>query len=104
MRNPTAPDLTQLPRPEFDALGTNLLYMTGDASRPRAVLRRLSDGHDFALDSGPGILWRAAFTQDGKYVLMRIIDRDTNGDGVLRAPVTHTDRSRVRLGPPPPCS
>lgn len=87
-------------RLQFDSTGTTLLYMTGDESHPKAVLRRLSDGHESVLDSGPGILWRATFTQDGKHVVMRVVDQDTNGDGVLRAPVSYTDRSSSPCGVP----
>ena len=43
-RNPFAP--TPMPGPRFDALGVNLLYLTGDVTNPRVVLRRLSDGQE----------------------------------------------------------
>jgi hypothetical protein len=85
-------------RPQFDSTGATLLYLTGDESHPKAVLRRLSDGHESDLDSGPGILWRATFSPDGKHVVMRVVDQDTNGDGRLRAPVNYTDRSSNPCG------
>jgi hypothetical protein len=85
-------------RPQFDSVGANLLYVTGEESHPRAVLRRLSDGHESDLDSGPGLLWMATFAPDGKYVVMQVVERDTDGDGVLRAPVSYTDRSSGPCG------
>ena len=94
----SARDPAPRPPPRFDSLGANLLYMTGDGSHPRAVLRRLSDGYESDLDSGPGILWTATFTRDSKYVVMQVVEHDTDGDRVLRAPVSYTDRSSGPCG------
>ncbi|HLK90254.1 MAG TPA: hypothetical protein VKZ18_10190 [Polyangia bacterium] len=79
----------------FDDQGQRLLFVAAGAHGRRvAVLRRLADGQETELDAGPGLLWWASFAKEGPYVLMRVVERDTNGNGTLEPPQTITDRDR----------
>jgi hypothetical protein len=78
---------------DFDDEGKYLLFVAaGTRGRRLAVLRRLADGRETEIDSGPGLLWWAGFAKEGPYVVMRVVERDTNGDGALDLPRTMTDR------------
>jgi len=78
---------------DFDDEGKHLLFVASDARGRRvAVLRRLADGRETEIEHGPALLLWTGFAKEGPYILMRTVERDTNGNGALDPPRTFTDR------------
>jgi hypothetical protein len=65
----------------FSSDGRRLLYLRRRGPREAVVVLDLSDGQEVVLDPGDGLLWRAEFDEAGEWVLMHVVDADTNGDG-----------------------
>ncbi|MDC0716926.1 hypothetical protein [Nannocystis bainbridge] len=68
----------------FDPWGGELLYLRTDPDR--AVIRRLSDGHEREVVAPPYKLWRAEPTGAPGWVRFLVVPRDTDGDGALTFP------------------
>lgn len=104
----------------FSADGLRVLYLRRHGSRESVVVRTLESGEEVTLDPGEGLLWRAEFDESGAWVVMRVVDGDTNGDGrwdwphgkpnldespctspvpEYRVPVVPNDKPSVRVAP-----
>ena len=62
----------------------------------------LETGEEVELDPGEGLLWRAEFDESGAWVLMRVVDSDTNGDGRWDWPHGKPDRDESPCTSPVP--
>jgi hypothetical protein len=49
--------------------------------RESVVVRTLESGEEVEIHAGEGLLWRAEFDESGAWVVLRVVDGDTNGDG-----------------------
>lgn len=104
----------------FSADGHRVLYLRRHLQRESVVVRTLESGEEVEIDPGEGLLWRAELDESGTWVVMRIVDGDTNGDGrwdwphgkpdrdespctspipEYRAPVVPNDKPSVRVAP-----
>jgi hypothetical protein len=70
----------------FDRAGRRLLYFKGG----KVVVRDLASGREMRIDPGPGLVWRAWLEPSGKHVWLRIVVRDSDGDGKLSVPEANT--------------
>ncbi len=76
----------------FDRLGQHLVYLRGAPSR--AVVRTLASGAELTLEHGPGLLWRASPSADGRWVTLEVVEADSDGDGALEWPVPERRQPR----------
>lgn len=65
----------------FSSDGRRLLYLRQHGARDWVVVLDLATEQEIEIDPGPGLLWRAEFDASGEWVVMRVVDMDTNGDG-----------------------
>jgi hypothetical protein len=70
----------------FSPDGKALLYIKSDGARSIVVQRDLRTGAERPIDPGPGDLIRAFFDRSGRFVVMDVVARDTNHDGLLTQP------------------
>lgn len=75
----------------FDRQGQRLLYLRKTGSGDIPVVRTLATGQEVALDPGAGLLWRARFDEDGYWVRLQMVVKDTSGDGKLTLPSLMTN-------------
>jgi dipeptidyl aminopeptidase/acylaminoacyl peptidase len=84
----------------FSPDGKALLYIKSDGARSIVVQRDLGTGAERAIDPGPGELSRAFFDRSGRFVVMEVVARDTNGDGLLTQPRVSTTLGSRRCRAP----
>ena len=65
----------------FSDDGRRMLYLRRKGPRDLVVVLELEAGTETVLDPGEGLLWRAEFDESGEWVVMRVVDADTNADG-----------------------
>lgn len=75
----------------FDRLGQRLLYLRKTAKGDVPVIRTLATGQEVELDPGDGLVWRAQLDAEGKWAMLQMIDKDTDGDGKLALPSLRTN-------------
>jgi hypothetical protein len=61
----------------FDGSGSLLAYLS---TKRGAVVRTLATGQESLIDPGPGDVWRLELDFGGRFLLLRSITSDTNGD------------------------
>jgi hypothetical protein len=86
----------------FDAAGRHLLYVRGRGAKARAVVRDLATGTEAVIDPGAGDVWRAELDPSGRWVVLRMIANDTNGDGKLEWPAPEARSNDWRCHGPVP--
>lgn len=77
---------------EFSDDDERVLYMRHGAAGDAVVVRELSTGSEIVIPAGPGSLWRAEFAPGGRWVTMRVVPNDDDGDEP-DWPVVLTNRS-----------
>ena len=65
----------------FSPDGRRLLYLRRHGAREDVVVLDLETGAESVFEPGEGLLWRAEFDDSGEWLVMRVIDADTNADG-----------------------
>ena len=65
----------------FDSSSEHLLYVRAGQQGRRLVIRTLADGSERELDPGPGAIWRARFDPGGAFLLLEMLEQDTNKNG-----------------------
>lgn len=65
----------------FSQDGRRLLFLRRRAGRDAVIVLDLSTLEETAFDPGAGLLWRAEFDESGEWLVMRVVEADTNGDG-----------------------
>lgn len=65
----------------FSADGRRVLYLRRRGAREDVVVLDLETGAESVFEPGEGLLWRAEFDDSGEWLVMRVIDADTNADG-----------------------
>ncbi len=65
----------------FSSDGRRLLYLRRRGQRDWVVVRELDGGLESVIDPGDGLLVRAEFDATGEWLLLRVVDADTNADG-----------------------
>lgn len=79
---------------DFDGRSRRLLYTRRGDSGARVVVRSLEDGSERQFDPGPGSIWRARFDPGGSFVVVELINEDSNKNGRFDfpAPVSKAPR------------
>lgn len=78
----------------FDRDGGRLLYLRDRGANTVAVVRDVERGSEAELSFGAGLVWRAAFSREGDYVIGSVVANDTDGDGKLSLPTMRTSLSK----------
>src|SRR6478736_10367269 len=78
----------------FDKDSRRLLYVRQSDAGGRLVVRNLEDGSERRLDPGPGSIWRACFDLGGAFIVVELINDDSNKTGRFDfpAPILKTPR------------
>jgi hypothetical protein len=84
----------------FSPDGKTLLYIKSDGVRSIVVQRDLRTGTERPIDPGPGDLSRVFFDRSGRLVVMDVVARDTDRDGLLTQPLVATTLGRRRCRAP----
>jgi hypothetical protein len=84
-----------MPLADFTPEGRHVLFLREEQGQVVAVVRELASGQERRLETGPGELRRAAFDPTGEWVLLQLLEEDTDRDGVLTWP-----QARTTLAPP----
>jgi len=84
----------------FSPDGKALLYIKSDGPRSVVVQRDLRTGAERPIDTGPGDLSRAFFDRSGRLVVMDVVARDTDRDGLLTQPRVATTLGSRRCRAP----
>ncbi len=74
----------------FDRAGRRLLTIRDGKERSTIVVRELATGKVTIVDPGPGVLCSATLDETGHWVLLRVVAKDTDGNGTLECPTVHT--------------
>lgn len=89
----SAQSFAELRTVAFDKNSRRLLYVRRGDAGGRVVIRNLDDGNEQKLDPGPGSIWRARFDPGGAFVIVELINDDSNKNGrfdfpapILKAP------------------
>jgi hypothetical protein len=84
----------------FSPDGNHLLFLRTNGDRTTVVHRDLRSGQDRLIDPGPGEFHQAFFEASGRFAVMELVVKDTDGDGHLRTPQAATTLSdrRCRAG------
>ena len=77
----SAESFAELRTLSFDSSSQYLLYVRLGESGQRIVLRSLRDDSERQLDPGPGAIWRARFDPGGQFVIVELMNEDTNRNG-----------------------
>jgi len=77
----SAQSFAELRAVDFDKQSRRLLYAKRGDAGARIVIRSLEDGSERALDPGPGSIWRARFAPGGTFVVVELINDDSNKNG-----------------------
>jgi hypothetical protein len=77
----SAQSFAELRSVDFDASSRRLLYVKRGDTGARLVVRNLDDGSERKLDPGPGSIWRARFDPGGTFVVVELINEDSNKNG-----------------------
>jgi len=93
----SAQSFAELRTVAFDENARQLLYVRRADTGGRIVVRSLDDGSERQLDPGPGLIWRARFDPGGVFVVVELINEDSNKNGRFDFPAP-------LLGAPRPCS
>jgi hypothetical protein len=93
----SAQSFAELRSVDFDPKSRRLLYVKRGDSGARIVIRSLEDGSERPLDPGPGSIWRARFDPGGAFVVVELINDDSNKNGRFDFPAP-------LLKAPRPCS
>lgn len=82
----------------FDQRGQRLLYLRKSTRGDIPVVRDLTTDHEIELDPGDGQVWRAELDSEGQWVTLKMVVKDTDGDGKLTLPglVTNLASRRCR--------
>lgn len=67
-----------------------VLFRRRSGDRVDLVVRRLADGSEQRIATGPGLLWRASFMPGAAWLRVDMVRHDTNGDGRIEAPQLQT--------------
>jgi hypothetical protein len=71
----------------FDRVGRHVAYVRREGDLRRVVVRSLEGtGTEVEINPGSGLLDGADLTADGEWVVVRVVTRDSDRDGVLRLP------------------
>lgn len=70
----------------FDAAGRQCLYVRKAGTRVVAVVRDLRTHTETVIDPGPGLFYRARLDPNGHWVRVRVVPKDTDGNGTLERP------------------
>ena len=84
----------------FDRSGRRMSYIAKRAGATRVVVRELATGHESLVDPGPGELFRARLDDDGEWVHMLVVAKDTDGNGKLEWPRVKTSLAPRRCRGP----
>ena len=93
----SAESFAELRTVDFDKQSRRLLYVKRGDAGARVVVRNLADGSERQLDPGPGSIWRARFDPGGTFVVVELINDDSNKNGRFDFPAP-------LLKAPRPCS
>lgn len=93
----SAQSFAELRSVDFDRQSRRLLYVKRGDTGARIVIRSLDDGSERQLDPGPGSIWRARFDPGGAFVVVELINEDSNKNGRFDFPAP-------LLPAPRPCS
>ena len=85
---------------DFSADGNHVLYIKSNGPQASIVVQDLRSGAERSVDPGPGQLASAFFEPSGRFVVMEMLTRDTDGDGKLSAPTTATTLGQRRCRGP----
>ncbi len=61
--------------------GRKVLYLRRRGAREEVVVLDLESAVETVFEPGEGLLWRAEFDSSGEWLVLRVIDADTNADG-----------------------
>lgn len=86
----------------FDPTGRRLLYLRKNGTTDDIVVRELATGAEAIVTPPAGELWRADFDATGESIIVRVVARDTNGNGHLDWPVPQSLGSWMRCATPLP--
>lgn len=70
----------------FDAAGHRCLYVRKAEARVVVVVRDLRTHEETVVDPGPGLFYRAHLEPSGHWVHVRVVTKDTDGNGALELP------------------
>jgi hypothetical protein len=70
----------------FDSESRRMLYVRSHVTQGEVVIRDLRTGLERSIDPGPGEVWRAEFDNSGDWVLISVLNEDTNNTGKLEWP------------------
>jgi hypothetical protein len=93
----SAQSFAELRTVDFDKQSRRLLYAKRGDTGARLVVRNLDDGSEQQLDPGPGSIWRAHFDPGGRFLVVELINDDSNKNGRFDFPAP-------LLKAPRPCS
>jgi len=90
----SAQSFAELRTVAFDKDSRRLLYVRQSDAGGRLVVRNLEDGSERRLDPGPGSIWRARFDPGGAFIVVELINDDSNKNGRFDfpAPILKTPR------------
>jgi hypothetical protein len=74
----------------FDGAGRRLAYFRLRGGKEQVVVHDLADGNEQVVTPVPGALWRAQLDPGGEVLWLWVLDRDTDGDGVIGQPQAKT--------------
>lgn len=80
----------------FDAAGQRCLYVRRTNERTFVVVRNLATNEEAVIDPGPGLFHRARIEPSGHWALIRVVAKDTDGNGKLELPYIHSSLSDRR--------
>lgn len=65
----------------FSDDGRKVLHLRRRGAREDVVVLDLESGAETVFDPGEGLLWRAEFDSSSEWLVLRVVDADTNADG-----------------------
>jgi hypothetical protein len=77
----------------FDGDGRQLAYLRARGGGEEVVVRDLADGRERVVTPTAGKLWRAELDPGGQVLWLRVMERDTDGDGAVGPPQLRTSLS-----------
>jgi hypothetical protein len=86
----------------FDRTSRRLLYVRATQAGNEVVVRDLESSREKIIDPGPGEVWRAEFDSSGQWIILSVVDEDTNKNGKLEWPVPAAKPDRSQCSGPIP--
>jgi len=80
----------------FSPDGKRLLYIRSNGDHSNVVIRDLDSTSERIIDPGPGFLVSAAFDGTGRWIVMDVVQSDTDGDGRVTPPRVGTTLANRR--------